>query len=505
MLHQSHTAASRRALPSRRIHLVLLCLLGAQLTACDPEPVRDCVDGASETSACGLNGRGVQQRTCATGRWSEYTPCEDPDVCVDGALDSLSCGLNGRGVQQRTCEAGGWSAPGFCVDSDVCVDGSEESMACGLNGRGTGSRTCASGAWGEPRCEDLDVCIDGDVETSGCGILGSRSRECTSGQWGPQGDCDAPASIALQVPGRTDLVHDARRNRLYITTRDGAGHVRVFNLKTREFEAPLLTGGAFRGIDLSPDGDKLIVAEGGFSATHNGVQLIDLTTGASRRIEFTLERSEAGTFTAVFTSNTEALVSSNFNGSGWVPLRKVDLSNDTAAKLASVRQSTMLTASADGSTVAYAESNISSGEWGRFSVGAQTFAESSTGWFAYEVAVSRNASQYALPTYGGLFVFDSTLKSPTRVGSYANELPIGAVYSPVTDELYLAWTGAKTSIDVYSTTTLSKLRDIETAPSLFSWNGNAAFVNGRMRISRDGSLLFVTTGADGVRIYLTGP
>ena len=172
--------------------------------------------------------------------------------------------------------------------------------------------------------------------------------------------------------------------------------------------------------------------------------------------------------------------------------------------MSSVRQATMLSAAADGSTVAYAESNISSGEWGRYQLGTQTFAEARTNWFVYEIAVSRQATQYAIPTYGGLYVFNGALQQQAILGTYATTLPVGAVYSPVADELYLAWYGANTSIDVYSATTLQKLRDIAPTPGLFSNTGNHAFANGRMRVSRDGSLLFATTGSSGLVIHLTG-
>ncbi len=497
--------------------LVFLALLGLQSTACAPEErepereltasqQRECENGSTQTLACGLNGRGTQSRTCKANRWGEPTPCIDPDVCVDGSSESLSCGLNGRGTQSRTCVAGAWSSFGACIDPDVCVDGSSESLACGLNGRGTQSRTCTAGSWDAPTaCTDPDVCIDGAEQQASCGILGTHSRQCTTGQWSDYGTCSAPSSISLQVPGRKDMVHDARRNLLYITTSGTAGEVRVYNLLTRQFEPSLLTGGSFSGIDLSPDGDQLLVADLLTDANNqNWVHHIDLTTGTPQRIFFTRAFGEGGTFTAVFTSDTEAIVTSQYNGSGWVPMRKVDLTTGTAQSIASVRQATMLALSADGSTVAYAESNISSGEWGRYTTGAQTFAESRTNWFVYEIAVSRQATQYAIPTYGGLFIFNDALSRQATLGTYASQLPIGAVYSPVADELYLAWYGANTSIDVYSATTLQKLRDIAPTPGLFSWTGNHAFDNGRMRISRDGSLLFATTSNSGLVIHLTG-
>ncbi|NOJ92156.1 hypothetical protein HMI51_04240 [Corallococcus coralloides] len=468
-----------------------------------------CVDSATEALTCGLNGRGAQSRTCTQGAWSTPTTCADPDVCVDGASDSPSCGLNGRGTQSRTCAQGAWGTPTTCADPDVCVDGASDSLVCGLNGRGTQSRTCDSGAWTSSACVDADVCTDEVVETRHCGVLGRQSRECKTGQWGDYDVCDAPASLSLQVTGRRDMVHDARRNLLYITTSEtnGSGLVHVYNLVTRQFDSPLLTGGSFVGIDLSPDGNGLLVADAGYTETKNWIHQIDLTTGESKKIEFSLDFYEGGTFTAVYTSATEALVSSTFRGSGSVPLRKVNLTDGTARSIRNVRQNTMLTPSADGSTVAYAESNISSGAWGRFKVDAQTFAGSGTDWFVYEIAVSRQASQYAVPTYGGLFIYDSALKLQTTLGQYADTLPIGAVYSPIADEFYLAWysyNDRAPSIDVYSATTLKKQRDIEPGTWLFDWNGNYAFGNGRMRVSRDGRLLFATSGSDRVVIYPTG-
>jgi hypothetical protein len=77
------------------------------------------------------------------------------------------------------------------------------------------------------------------------------------------------------------------------------------------------------------------------------------------------------------------------------------------------------------------------------------------------------------------------------------------VYSPVADEIYLAWTGQPGSIDVFSTKTFQRLRQIEPRSGLFTWNSNRAFVDGRVRISPDGKFLFVTTGTR-VVVYPTG-
>lgn len=59
-------------------------------------------------------------------------------------------------------------------------------------------------------------------------------------------------------------------------------------------------------------------------------------------------------------------------------IHRVDLTTRTVQR--SVRQATILTRSADGSIVGYAESNISSGEWERYAAaGAQAFVIYPTG------------------------------------------------------------------------------------------------------------------------------
>src|SRR5262249_23631484 len=152
------------------------------------------------------------------------------------------------------------------------------------------------------------------------------ARRCVSGQWVAIPDCIHPPVATIAAPGRSDMVHDARRQRVYITTSGDGGQVLSYSLATQQFDPPLLAGGSFYGIDLSPDADQLVVADATFDGTARQcwVYLIDLTTGASRKIMF--DSSESGTFTAVFTSDTEVLVTTNLTGSGGsVPVRRIDL------------------------------------------------------------------------------------------------------------------------------------------------------------------------------------
>lgn len=481
----------------------LAASLGSLLAACEPSKGSECDDGAVDVAGCGLNGRGTISRSCASGSWGEPGACVDPDVCKDGVSGSQACGLNGRGTAAIPCTEGAFGPPDSCEDPDSCKDGASRPVTCGTNGNGTQVETCEKGSWVASDCITPGTCHSGEVWTEACGVLGVQSRSCVGSEWGDFGPCDDPLSLTINVPGRVDMVHDGKRHRVYITT--GAdlagGEVRVFDLISRSFVAPLLTGSIFMGIDLSPDGNHLLVAEDEFDGNHNWIYEINLEAGTTKKIPFILDFYEGGTFSVAFLSDTEALVTSNFLGSGQVPLRRVDLVTEGVDKLSSVQQDTMLARSADGSKIAFAESNISFGEWGSYDVASKSIAQGVVFSYVFEIGVAKDASQYAIPTSIGLQIEDKALTPTTLLGGFACS---GAVYSPVNDELYVAWSTSDASLDVYSATTLEKVRDIDATPSLFEFNSNRAYGDGRLHISRDGAMLLVSKGPS-VILYHTGP
>ncbi len=153
--------------------------------------------GQTGEQACGLNGRGVQSRTCPVDaeEWSDWGACDDPDQCVDGTPDSRSCGLNDRGTEARTCKQGTWTE-WACDDPDECTDGEvDDERACGLNGRGDKTARCDEGSWVDiGSCEDRDVCTDGETGVSACGPgdRGTRAWECKRGRLSFTSSCDVP-------------------------------------------------------------------------------------------------------------------------------------------------------------------------------------------------------------------------------------------------------------------------------------------------------------------------
>lgn len=303
----------------------------------------------------------------------------------------------------------------------------------------------------------------------------------------------------ISAPGRTDVAYDTTRGILYIS---GDTSLRRYDMKSQTFLAPIELGGKTMGMDISPDGKTLAVANAVRGASQNYVDLVNLNTGASSRVGFNLDFYEGGTYTVAYDNQGKLLVSSLFQGSGWTPVRKYDPLTGTSINLGTVAAggpgSAMLTASADRSVIGVAESNISDGRWGIYQAGDTTYVSQhqyydpvtgGTGWFNFEIGVSRDGSQFAIPTYGGTFVGDANSVVPT-IGQYAGISPIGVAYSPLSDVVFFPFADAN-YIGAYDTETLTEIARIP-VPGYFNWTGNWAFVEGRSKVASDGSYLFST-------------
>lgn len=303
------------------------------------------------------------------------------------------------------------------------------------------------------------------------------------------------AGTFVSAAQRVDAVYNESRDILFISN---GSQILRYLVSSGVYMEPLELGGSLKGMDLSPDGNTLAIADAAYDAgsNTNWIHLLDLGAMTAQRISFTRSFSEGGTFTVAYGADGSLLVSSTFLGSGSVPLRKYVPATGAVTTLASVQMNTMLRASADGSVIGFAESNISDGRFGRYRVSdgnllrKQGYTDG-TAWFNYEIAVSRNGDQYALPTYGGTFVTDASLiKRAGVIGQYAGPQPVGVAYHPLRNIVFFPWSGTS-SVHAYDSTTLQKIAEYDFEKP-FTSNGNHAFVNGRLRISRSGRLLLAT-------------
>lgn len=304
----------------------------------------------------------------------------------------------------------------------------------------------------------------------------------------------------VPAPSRVDMVHDDLRGIVYISH---GTQVLRYQVATGTFLSPIALGGALSGLDISPDNRTLVVSDRTDSGNESWVHLVDLDALSHQKATVATGAYEGNTYVAVYDADGRIYTTSTFNGSGWIPMRRLDPATGVWTNLASVTQNTMLSASGDGLTIAFAESNTSDGAWGLLDVptGAivrREWYENGTSWFNYEIGTDRFGAQFSIPTYGGTMVYDDVYAKIATIGTYAGAQPIGVAYHPVERIAYFPF--AETSeVRVYdmNTRTQSGSFNFEYA---FSHPGNNAFQHGRTRLSRDGSLLMVSVGG-GVRIH----
>jgi Bacterial Ig domain len=304
------------------------------------------------------------------------------------------------------------------------------------------------------------------------------------------------------APQRADMVHDDTRGIIYITQGD---QVLRYHIGSGTYLSPIALGGQLRGLDISADNATLAVADDATGISTGWVHLVSLNDLTSRTVPFDKELYESGTFSVSFGADNALYATTNYWGSGWTPMRRLDTATDTWTQLASVRQATMLSSSGDGDTIAFAETNSSDGPWGLVDVPTGQIVRrngytNGTSWYNYEIATDRLGSQFAIPTYGGTFIYNDAYQKVATLGQYAGAQPIGVAYHPVDRTAYFPWAQSG-QVRVYDMNNFTQTGSYDFQDT-FSTTGNGAFVQGRTKLSKDGSLLMVSV-TGGVRFLET--
>ena len=302
--------------------------------------------------------------------------------------------------------------------------------------------------------------------------------------------------LSISDASRVDIVQDPVRDLLYISNSNGT--ITRYDLATNAQLSSWNLGGSLCGMDISPDGNTLVVAD----TTTDHLDVVNLITGVAQQVSFS-NIYGGGAFTAAFANNNNVMVAPASPNEGSVPLMMVNLSAGTTAQIGSILPNSMLVASADHAVIANAQPNDSGGPIGSYNVASGSFTGSALGgWFTFEIAPGRGGSQYAVPTYDGTYIYNRNFGSVGLVGTYAFTVPIGAVYSPTSNTVYFSWysfEGPHPMVDAYSTTTLTETAVVDSSTNS-TWVGNHAFVTGRLKISADGTQLYSTI-AGGVNVY----
>lgn len=312
----------------------------------------------------------------------------------------------------------------------------------------------------------------------------------------------------IAAANRTDMVVDATRQMIYIAN---GTQVLRYDLSCDCQATPITLGGVLMGMDLSPDGNTLAVADETNDGTYGWVHLVNLDTLSDDKVTVRLSSAngylqEVGIFSVAYAYDGTLLTTSQYPGSGWVPLRKWNPSTQQWTVLASVRQNTMLAPSANRKVIGFAEANESDGPWGAYYADTGVIAHrqwytDGTAAFNYEMAANPDGSQFVIPTYSGTYVYNGSYQKVATLGTYASAQPIGGTYDPVRALLYLPWT-TTSEVRIYDTTSLTQVGSYNVG-KVFSNPGNVAFVQGRTKMARDGSILAVsvTGGVQYVNLY----
>lgn len=127
----------------------------SEFDACnDPD---ECEDDVVQLRECfgesGEFGTLVQQRTCTHGYWSSYGPCEDPAECYEGDVEWFGCGRDGRGIVQKQCEGGWWSD----IDEGTCYQTADGILSGAQSASLYFDDSAYLSAWGDNRRGALGV------------------------------------------------------------------------------------------------------------------------------------------------------------------------------------------------------------------------------------------------------------------------------------------------------------------------------------------------------------
>lgn len=297
----------------------------------------------------------------------------------------------------------------------------------------------------------------------------------------------------IPVAGARDHVYDLLRGVLYITT--SAGKIERYQPATKQLLAPLTVGNSLYGIDITPDGRSLYVAEGQRGATQSFIRKVDLATGTAVNLAY----GGTGAWDIAIASNGKALFDSFFEGSGWVGLNEINLSTDVIANRRSVRQNSNVSRGPDRSLFFVSESNISSGPIFTYDANTDSFPTSAgTGGFhdSALASVNRNGTRIGFEFSGGISIMNRTFGPIQNLSGVDG----GLAFDPVRDVLY-AVNSSTDQLIAFDSNTWSERSRIPVGENV---GASGAMGSGVMTVSGDGLFVFLTTPS-GVRLYQVAP
>jgi hypothetical protein len=315
---------------------------------------------------------------------------------------------------------------------------------------------------------------------------------------------DSNAQTLVPLTTGRGMVFDYAGNYLYITTSDG--FVAPYNLSTGLLETSYNLGGSLNGIDIARDDSFLLVAQSSTGISQGTFQKLDLSTSTVTNINYTRASGETAAWDVGIGSNGLALVTTQFGGSGWTPLRQIDLTTNGVSIRTDapgsggggmVRQNTQVHHGADGTRFYFLESNISSGPIFTYSATSNTFggaAQTDTFLDSASAAVNRNGNLL------GTHLFNSNASLDTApafnfVHSFSG-LDSGVAFDGLRD-IYYGVNSTTNQVIAYDTNTFGEKYRLNIGEDVAS--GSTIFGSGTLIASPDGNYVALRTPS-GIRL-----
>jgi len=312
----------------------------------------------------------------------------------------------------------------------------------------------------------------------------------------------AADGVLIPAPNAVDMVHDAKRGLVYISTSDGK--ILRYKISTASFLTPFVPSPTanLAGIDLTPANSRIAVADRDSSDTELWVFEINPDTGKATKLKAKKDWYEGGMFTLAYAYNGDLYTTSLFEGSGWVRMRKFSAARSRYSTwIAQVRLGTMLAASSDRKTIAFAEASTSDGAWGLVDVPTGQIVrregyEDGTSAFNFEIATDALGTTFAILTGFGASIYDAEYQHFKTIGD-AWDMPLGAAFQPSQSRAYFPILSTS-KVWIFDTTNWAQIGMFDVGYA-FGILDRGSFGPGRTRVSANGRYLMVRVG-DGVRL-----
>jgi DNA-binding beta-propeller fold protein YncE len=302
----------------------------------------------------------------------------------------------------------------------------------------------------------------------------------------------------IPLTDHRDVVLDSVHNILYASTTNGT--LERYNLTTQSLMPPIYLGSVLNGMDITPDGDFMYVADGIHNDTQGFVKKVDLNTGSVTLLSYNLGTREGGAYDIVIMNANRAFLTTIANNNatnGAMPFRQLDLATDTfsiRSDIPTTNSHSIMDRSRDRDALLLQESyaafgifyyDVSSDSWKKISTDHWPFSPSTAG--ALNADGSLVARQITGVNTSGVYIRDASL-ALVKTLSGASQF----AFDPIHNVFYGAAPPLTPQIIAYDTTTWAEKYRIDSVESYYT------FFFDYMSINDAGTILYFTTPS-GVR------